>query len=59
MKNEVKIIEIQPNPVAQIRAHTIELYEGYKAFVLMFGNYNDPHYLIKLISELEGQFLEN
>jgi len=61
MRQKIKLLEIEGNfnVVNFIRVHTDELYSGYKTFIQLFGQYNDVHYLIKLIAELESSFTEN
>ena len=60
-KQNIKLLEIEGNfdVIKFIRVHTDELYAGYKTFIKLFGQYNDVHYLLKLIAELESSFTEN
>jgi len=57
----MKLLEIEGNSnvVNFIRVHTDELYSGYKAFVKLFGKYNNPHEFIQIIAELESGFTKN
>lgn len=42
-----------------IRAHTVELYTGYKIFAGIFDRETDANLLLKLIAELETDFTSN
>lgn len=61
MKQKIKLLEIEGyfHVSKFIHTHTEELYSGYKTFVQLFGKYNEINYLLKLISELEGDFTKN
>jgi len=59
LRMKLENIKNSQSMVNFIRAHTVELYTGYKIFAGIFDRETDANLLLKLIAEIETDFTSN